>query len=136
MSLRKRDEEGAAAVEFALVAVFVLIPLLMGIMQFSIWFWAWQQTGHAAREAARYAAVHPTCTSQISTAGTDAMDNAPVTTSNVSVGAAPSQVGEPITITVTATAVNLGFFGFLSPAINKQATSRVENIPAGTPVCP
>ena len=57
---RRGDERGAAAVEFALVAVFVFIPLVIGILQFGIWFWAWQQSGHAAREAARVAAVATT----------------------------------------------------------------------------
>lgn len=133
---RRGDERGAAAVEFALVAVFVLIPLLLGIMQFSMWFWAWQQSGHAAREAARYAAVHPTCTAQIRDRGLVALDGAPVTGPNVAVGAVPATVGEPITVTVTATPRDLGFFSFFSPAINKQATSRLENLPAGTPVCP
>jgi Flp pilus assembly protein TadG len=133
---RRRDERGAAAVEFALVAVFVFIPLVIGILQFGIWFWAWQQSGHAAREAARVAAVAPTCSDSIRIAGEVALDGAPVTASNVAVGVAPTQVGDPITVTVTATTYDIGFFPFFDPAIQKDAVSRVENIPAGTPVCP
>ena len=55
---RRGDERGAAAVEFALVGV-LLFTLLFGILQFGMWFWAWQAGGHAAREAARVAAVNP-----------------------------------------------------------------------------
>ena len=54
----QRDERGAAAVEFGLVAL-VFFTLLFGIIQFGLWFWAWQATAHAAREASRVAAVNP-----------------------------------------------------------------------------
>ena len=43
---RRRGEQGAAAVEFALIAM-ILFTLLFGIIQFSLWFWAWQAGGHA-----------------------------------------------------------------------------------------
>lgn len=49
-------EDGAAAVEFALVAV-ILISLLIGIVQFGFTFWEYIQVAHAAREGVRWAAL-------------------------------------------------------------------------------
>lgn len=135
MAHRRRDDQGAAAVEFALVSI-VFFALLFGIIQFGIWFWSWQQVGHAAREASRVAAVYPTCTTGIEDAGEVALEGAPVSVSAVAVGAAPAAVGDTITVTVTATAIDLGFFNFFTPGITKQAVSRVENIPSGSDVCP
>jgi Flp pilus assembly protein TadG len=131
---RRRDDRGAAAVEFGLVAI-LFFTLVFGIIQFGFWLWAWEQSAHAAREAARYAAVYPTCPGTIETKGEEALDGAPVTASNVDVGVAPANVGDPITVTVTADVIDIGFLPSLTPTINKQATSRVENIPAAA-VCP
>jgi Flp pilus assembly protein TadG len=132
---RSRGERGAAAVEFALVSL-VFFTLMFGILQFGMWFWAWQQSGHAAREASRFAAVYPSCTSGITDKGEEALEGAPVTSSSVTPsGAAPTQVGDPITVTVTAQTIDIGFFDFFTPGITKAATSRVENIPSGGP-CP
>ena len=53
---RTRGEEGAAAVEFALiVGVFAL--LLFGMLEFGVAFWQTQNLRSATREAAREAAV-------------------------------------------------------------------------------
>lgn len=57
-SLIARDE-GASAVEFALVSV-ALVMLLVGIVQFGFLFYQWVEITHAAREGARWAALeHP-----------------------------------------------------------------------------
>lgn len=50
------DDTGAAAVEFAIVSM-VLILLLVGIVQFGYIFNQWQQIEHAAREGARWASL-------------------------------------------------------------------------------
>ena len=55
-SKRMVSEEGAAAVEFALVSM-LLIVLLLGIMQFGYLFYQWNEITHAAREGARWAAL-------------------------------------------------------------------------------
>lgn len=56
---RATEERGAAAVEFALVAL-LLVTLLLGIVQFGFLFYQWVQITHAAREGARWAALqHP-----------------------------------------------------------------------------
>lgn len=54
--IRLRDDRGAAAVEFALVCV-LLVMLLVGIVQFGRAYTAQLAVTHAAREGARAAAV-------------------------------------------------------------------------------
>lgn len=51
-----RSDEGASAVEFALVVV-LLVFLLMGIAQFGITFSQWLEIEHAAREGARWGSL-------------------------------------------------------------------------------
>jgi Flp pilus assembly protein TadG len=53
-----RREEGAAAVEFAIVAGLFFM-LVFGIIDFGFGFYTWNGTTHAAREGARKAAVTP-----------------------------------------------------------------------------
>ena len=132
---RRRDqqgERGAAAVEFGLIAL-ILFTLLFGIIQFSVWFWSWQTAAHAAREASRVAAVSPCNATKITTAGTNALSGAPVTnTPTVTITkTSPVKVGDDITVRVQFTTLNLGFFPGFSGSVDKSATSRVENLPAG-----
>jgi Flp pilus assembly protein TadG len=54
---RRRTEDGAVAVEFALVLVFVLLPLVFGIIDFGYLFAQNLALNNASRQAARYAAV-------------------------------------------------------------------------------
>lgn len=53
-----RDERGAAAVEFAIVASIFFL-LVFGIIDFGFGFHTWNGTANAAREGARRAAVDP-----------------------------------------------------------------------------
>jgi Flp pilus assembly protein TadG len=53
-----RRQEGAAAVEFAIVASLLFL-LIFGIIDFGFAFHAWNNTANAAREGARRAAVDP-----------------------------------------------------------------------------
>jgi hypothetical protein len=130
---RSTDENGAAAVEFGLIAM-LLFTLLFGILQFGLWFWCWQTGAHAAREAARFAAVEPCDESGAAGKASAALDGAPLT------GAAPTidvdtpadvRVGDEITVHVHFTTVDLGFFPGFDGIVDKSATSRVENVPAG-----
>jgi Flp pilus assembly protein TadG len=129
----ERDERGAAALEFGLIAP-ILIALMIGIIQFSVWLWGWQAGGSAAREAARYAAVHPcddpgiTGTAQSSLNGPPA--DSPVTVA-VSRSANPLEVGDTVTVQVSFTTLNLHFFPGFDAKVDKGATSRVENLPPG-----
>ena len=52
----RREDEGASAVEFAIVAI-VLIMLLTGIVQFGYTFFQYLEIVHAAREGARWASL-------------------------------------------------------------------------------
>jgi Flp pilus assembly protein TadG len=129
---RSRDDRGAAAVEFGLIAM-ILFTLLFGIIQFGLWFWSWQTAAHAAREASRVAAVSPCDNTKISTAGSDALDGAPKTdTPSVTITkTSPVKVGDGITVQVKFHTFDLGFFPGFTGAIDKRATSRVENVPPG-----
>jgi Flp pilus assembly protein TadG len=106
MRLRLRQERGAAAVEFAIVAS-LLVMLVFGVLEFGLAFWQVQNLRAATREGARVAAVRGT-TTQVA----DAMTNA-------SAGSLPS-----------------GFTGFtLSPAtgctgaqtVGQEVTVTIQN---------
>lgn len=56
VSRARRGDEGASAVEFAIVAI-VLIMLLTGIVQFGYTFFQYLEIVHAAREGARWASL-------------------------------------------------------------------------------
>jgi len=64
---RLRNDSGAAAVEFALVAL-ILFTLLFGVVQFGFTFWEYIQVAHSAREGARWAALGATQADAISRA--------------------------------------------------------------------
>lgn len=53
-----RADDGASAVEFALVSM-VLVLFLVGIMQFGFTFMQYLEVVHAAREGARWASIRP-----------------------------------------------------------------------------
>lgn len=128
---RRRDERGAVAVEFGLLAV-LLFTLLFGIIQFGLWFWSWQTGAHAAREAARVAAVNPCDDAGIESTARDALTGAPATGTSVSVVRPTTlKVGEEITVHLVFTTTDLGFFPGFDGIVDKSATSRVENVPAG-----
>lgn len=55
---RIRREEGAAAVEFAIVATLFFM-LVFGIIDFGFAFHSWNNAANAAREGARKAAIDP-----------------------------------------------------------------------------
>lgn len=60
---RRRDDRGAAAVEFALLSSFVLIPLLLGLIGFGWVFFNQITITQAAREGARALSLCNTNTS-------------------------------------------------------------------------
>lgn len=103
-------DSGAAAVEFALVAM-LLVTLLVGIIQFGYLFFQWLELTHAAREGARWAALwHDDGT--IATPGTTrykVWESAPglsprLTDADITiVPSSPSSddTNDPVTVTVT-----------------------------------
>lgn len=64
LKLRRQDEDGAAAIEFAIVAS-LLFMLVFGIIDFGFGFHTWNATAQAAREGARQAAVESNTTAII-----------------------------------------------------------------------
>lgn len=134
MRRRRYDERGAAAVEFALVSL-IMITLIALTVQFAVLFWGYQAASSAAREAARFGAVQPCDTAGIAAKGDEHVDDtAPVSGSTgfTSItSAAPDEVGDEITVRVTFTTLAIVPLPVAWPAIDKSATARVENIPAG-----
>ena len=55
--LRAREQRGAAALEFGLIAGLLFIPLLIGMLQYGWYFYVSQTTGGAASHIARRMAV-------------------------------------------------------------------------------
>jgi Flp pilus assembly protein TadG len=49
---------GASAVEFALVAAFLILPLTLGVYVFGTALWSWMEVGNAARAGAQYVNVN------------------------------------------------------------------------------
>ncbi|MDO9556350.1 MAG: TadE/TadG family type IV pilus assembly protein [Coriobacteriia bacterium] len=111
MSISRRhtpSDEGAAAVEFALVAM-ILVMLLVGIIQFGYLFYQWNEITHAAREGARWSALeYPgglvTIPDTVRYKVAQAAPGMELTDADIAVSPeAPSieDVGDPATVTVT-----------------------------------
>ncbi len=117
---RMKGEEGVATLEFALVATFVLIPVLAGIIQFGISYSQYQVLQGAAREGARCAAVQAAgfsdCDVQtaITTAslGYDITEPPEVSVEGVPGVCTEDTVGSNVTVSWEQT-FELGFLGFV-----------------------
>jgi Flp pilus assembly protein TadG len=106
---RGRREDGAAAVEFAIV-VGVLALLVFGVVEFGLVFWQVQNLRSATREAARVAAVRGN-TTQISNAMVAASAGSlPAGYTGFSVtpsgGCTASTVGQEVTVTINNAALS------------------------------
>ena len=145
-SCRRRDPRGAAAVEFAIVSL-LLITILFGILQYAVFFWSLQSGAHAAREAARQAAVGELDCAALDSAATD---NARGTTGAVTVGrtyysdtgmtseVSPAVIGGVVRVTVTFDAINLNFPFLPLPnggQVSEHGVARVENVTANSVSC-
>jgi len=58
ISQYRKDENGAAAVEFSMLAV-LFIMLIFGIFELGRLFWTLNGLQYSVEQAARYAAIHP-----------------------------------------------------------------------------
>ncbi len=137
MRLRPRfDDQGAALVEFGLLAI-PLFVILFGIIEFGWAFYQQLDVSHGAREGARIAVVNykttaapgpAVQTSEILTEACQRMDSG----QNVSVQFAQTggtQVGESIRVTVSKPLDQLtGFYGFVLDGTTLSSTveSRLE----------
>ena len=68
--MRRRDERGAAAVEFALICT-ILLPLLMGVLQYGLFFSDSLSARQGVRQTARTGVVHTFATCGTATAELD-----------------------------------------------------------------
>ncbi|MBB1509472.1 TadE family protein [Tessaracoccus sp. MC1756] len=108
--MKSKLDRGAAAVEFAIVAM-LLVTLLMGIMEFGYAFFVQGNIAGAAREAARAYAIDPAGTDVSDVAADYGMPSGATVALEPPAGCSP---GGPVTVTITYTYSGLtGFFGGL-----------------------
>ena len=136
---RRRDDGGAAAVEFALVACFVLVPLLMGLLQYGWYFYVSSTTSHAASSVARRLEVGDCWTGTAANTYVSNQMPAPQTTSPT-VTKTPSTLSgavvgtTQIQVTVTAQAKIIGFLPMPDGgAVTRTVTAQLEDTSEDTP---
>lgn len=147
-SVRRRDD-GAVAVEFALIAPLLLL-LVFGLIQYGFYFWSMQGGSSAAREAARKAAVgEPVACEAFRayvkdrigvTGDTDSAEITRTYTDEAGDEIEPDdvEVGHVVTVSVTFNSydMNIPFVPFIDDGVVSQtADSRVEFVPDEPQVC-
>lgn len=127
-----RRENGAAAVEFALVLP-ILAALLLGMIQISWYFLVANSTSSAAREGARRVVVGDCWGGEFLPFVTG---QAPTTTlatySPGDLAADTVAVGDSVTITVTADAAIVNFIPSFPQTVTRSFTARLEDKTTGT----
>jgi Flp pilus assembly protein TadG len=149
---RRRDEGGAAAVEFALVLI-PLLYLIFGIIQYGYYFYAMQSGSSAVGDAARRIAVGNCQTlGEVQTviynhlgAATTASSASGVTATVTYAKAdgsgsvaAPGEIGGAVTVTATFPTLNM-HFPFIPVPNNGDVTrtnvARVEDLDSSQGTC-
>jgi Flp pilus assembly protein TadG len=137
-----RDQRGAAAVEFALVLVPLLV-IVFGLIQYGLYFYASQSGSAADREAVRRVAVGD-CQSDtdLTTFVKNRLGGVDVSSlvvsraytdpsgASITWPANPPQIGGEVVVTVTFSSLNMHFpfVPFLSNGtVTKKADARVED---------
>lgn len=134
MRARDRNQRGAAALEFALIAPFFFV-LVFGMIQFGWYLWTAEYTNSAARETARRVVVGDCWTDY---ATFSASQGARVTSTTVSPNPAALEVGDAVVVTVTADAdLGIDFFGLGLPSnVVRTYDARMEvDAPAEDDIC-
>ncbi len=142
----RRRQSGAAAVEFALITSFLLLPLLAGIIQASFWLWAKQAGSAGAREGARALSVAPSCTDYVDFVKGRVGSAAGLWTGGTGRGVSRSyagpgfasgslEVGDQVTLTVKFEARDIPGLPFPTPDITEIVTARIDNIPSTPGTC-
>ncbi|MDH3308244.1 MAG: pilus assembly protein [Acidimicrobiia bacterium] len=138
---RRRDEGGAALVEFAIIAPLLLL-LVLGIIEFGWLLGNTLDVRHGAREAARQAAVNAGTVGAMATTACDAMDFSTGQIITFTDGAT-GKVGDTATVAVVMPYNSLTNFmnAFMPANINTQVEIRLEqdssNWSTGAaPACP
>lgn len=141
----RADERAAAAVEFALV-VPVLLLVVFGTIQYSLYFWAMQGGSDITRSAARLAAVSDPvdCAAFEDAVGAQvagfagAADDDPTVTRTYSDGHV--DVGDLVTVTVEFDSIDLGLAGFIpfveNGTVSQSAQARVDYVDGTPQGCP
>ena len=123
--MMKPNNRGQAIVEFALILP-ILIVLVMGILEFGLFFHSYVNISFASKEAARLAALDANATSQSIAASVQATMPA---TSNIAITltpAAPRTTGLPVTVSVSTQHT------FMTPVISVLAPSNPYTISSST----
>jgi Flp pilus assembly protein TadG len=125
MLSRHRSEKGQDLVEYALILP-ILVLLLFGIMELAIVAFSYNTIGDAAREGARYGAIHPTDRAGINTAArrlTTGLDQAHLTVASSLPGGNIIQV----TVTYDVHLITSLFMGSLGqPVIHLRAATTMQ----------
>ena len=127
-----RAQRGAAALEFGLIVGTILIPLLLGVIQYGWYFYVAQTTGGAATHVARRLAVGDCWTG---TEATDfvkdevASDPADTTFSKLPATNTGAEIGKTqLTVTVTSNGDLIGFMPMPnSGTITRSVSTMIED---------
>jgi len=149
---RRRDEGGAAAVEFALVLI-PLLYLVFGLVQYGWYFYAMQSGSSAVGDAARRIAVgNCTTTSEVKGviydhlgAATTASSSSGITTTIAYTKAdgsgsvaAPGEIGGSVTVTATFPTLNMHFPFIPVPDdgnVTRTNVTRIEDLDSSQGTC-
>lgn len=142
---RERSQRGAAAVEFALISVPVIV-LLFGLVQYGLYFWAMQGGSDIARSAARLASVGEPATCTAFRADIRAKVNdltgsgASATITRTYDRQTPGEVsiGDTVTVRVQFRSVDMHFpfLPFIDDGmVTAEAESRVDYVPTQPETC-
>jgi Flp pilus assembly protein TadG len=147
----RRGQQGAAAVEFALVLPIMLL-LLFGLIQYGYYFYSMQAGSSAVGDAARRIAVgNCTTTAQVqtllknklgpaTTASSASGINVSVAYTNVngSVGTAPGEIGGSVQVTATFPTLDIHFPLIPVPGggnVTRSTFARIEDVSATQGQC-
>lgn len=134
---RGRDDDGAVAVEFALVLILFL-TLVFGVVQYGYYFFQLQGASAGTREGARLAALGINSCATLANSVQAAAAGVKVT--NVKIEFLPSGVATQgqdakATITYAPTQFGFPFVPFISGSPTQTAVSRTESVGAVTTGC-
>jgi Flp pilus assembly protein TadG len=148
---RRRDQDGAAAVEFALILIPMLY-LIFGLIQYGWYFYAMQSGSSAVGDAARRVAVGNCQTiSEVQTllknnlgAATTASSAGGITTTvtytaaNGSPASSPGEIGGSVTVTATFPTLDM-HFPFIpvpgSGTVTRTNVARIEDLDSSQGTC-
>jgi Flp pilus assembly protein TadG len=148
---RRRDEDGAAAVEFALVLI-PLLYLVFGLVQYGWYFYAMQSGSSAVGDAARRIAVgncqtvgqvqtlikdHLGAATTASSAG-DIQTTITYTKADGSSASAPGEIGGSVTVSAKFPTLNMHFPLIPVPGdgdITRTNVTRIEDLDSSQGTC-